>query len=51
MKLPEDVKNYFKMQGSLGGKKSSARLTVDQRKERAKKAIMARWNKQKTKVS
>lgn len=33
--------------GSLGGKASAKKLTKEQRKERAKKAIQARWSKRK----
>jgi len=37
------TREYFQEQGSIGGKKSSANMTPEQRKERAKKALEARW--------
>jgi len=33
--------------GSLGGKASAAKLTAQQKKDRARKAAIARWNKRK----
>lgn len=39
------TREYFQKQGSIGGKKSSANMTPEQRKERAKKALEARWKK------
>jgi hypothetical protein len=33
--------------GSLGGKASAAKLTPEERKEKARKAIQARWAKAK----
>jgi len=37
-KLPPDVAEYFRKQGSKGGKKSAAALTPEQRIARAQKA-------------
>ena len=37
-KLPAEVIEYFRKQGSKGGKKSAASMTVKQRTARAKKA-------------
>jgi hypothetical protein len=40
-KLPPDVLEYFRKQGSRGGKKAAASLTPAQRTARAKKAALA----------
>jgi hypothetical protein len=45
-KIPESVKDYFRKQGSKGGKKSAAMLTDKQKKARASKAAKAMWAKQ-----
>lgn len=45
-KLPADVQEFFRKQGSKGGKKSRAALTPEERKAQARKAIKARWDKQ-----
>jgi hypothetical protein len=37
-KLPPDVVEYFRKQGSKGGKKSAAALTAEERIARAQKA-------------
>jgi hypothetical protein len=46
-RLPKDVKEFFRKQGSIGGKKSRAMQTPAERKAQAKKAVAARWAKQK----
>jgi hypothetical protein len=40
-KLPSDILDYFKKEGSRGGKKSAASLTPAQRSARAQKAALA----------
>jgi hypothetical protein len=63
MKLPPEVLEQFRKQGSLGGKKAAANMTAkqrvkrskkahaamtpEQRHERALKAVRARWRKRK----
>lgn len=47
-KLPKDILDYFKKEGSKGGKKGSSNLTPEQRKERARNAVKKRWEKHKT---
>jgi hypothetical protein len=46
-RLPADIKEYFRKEGSKGGKLSGAarmeKLTPEQRSEIAKKAAAARW--------
>lgn len=46
-KLPEDVKEFFRREGSKGGKKGGKsrmeQLTPEQRTALAKKAATARW--------
>jgi hypothetical protein len=43
--LPEEVLEYFRKQGKVGGKTRAARLSAEQRSEIARKAINARWAK------
>lgn len=38
-------REYVRMLGSRGGKKTASRLTAEERKARARKAIKARWDK------
>jgi hypothetical protein len=37
--------------GAMGGKKASKRMTVKQRKERARKAALARWESKRGRLS
>lgn len=46
-KIPEDVLEYFRKQGSIGGKKRSESLTAEERSELARKAVQVRWAKAK----
>ncbi len=50
-KLPPEVRAFFVQQGKKGGKLSGAarmeKLTPEQRREVAKKAVQARWAKSK----
>jgi hypothetical protein len=46
-KIPEEVLEYFRKQGSIGGRKRSEALTSEQRRELARKAVQARWAKAK----
>ena len=39
--LPADVLEFFRREGSRGGKKAAAALTLEQRRARAKKASLA----------
>jgi hypothetical protein len=41
MKLPPNVAEFFRKDGSRGGKKSAASLTPEERVARAKKAVAA----------
>lgn len=43
MKLPEDVKEFFRKQGKIGAKKRSANLSPERRQEIARNAAIARW--------
>jgi len=45
MKLPENIREFFRRQGSIGGKKRNAQLTPEQRSEIGRKAVEARWAK------
>jgi hypothetical protein len=50
-KLPAEALEFFRQQGKKGGKlgakKVAEQLTPEQRSERARKAVLARWAKQK----
>ena len=50
-KLPADIRAYFskigKKGGKLGGKARAANLTAHERTESARKAVQARWAKEK----
>jgi hypothetical protein len=50
-KLPADIREYFvkmgKKGGLLGGKARAERLTPEQRSDSARKAVIARWEKEK----
>lgn len=43
MKMPEDVREYFRRQGKIGAKKRHANLTPERRREIAREAARARW--------
>lgn len=40
--LPPEVVEFFRKQGSIGGKRSLETMTPEQRAERARKAVAAR---------
>lgn len=40
--LPPEVAEFFRKQGSIGGKRSLETMTPEQRAERARKAVAAR---------
>lgn len=43
MRIPEDVREYFRKQGRIGGTKRRDSLSPEQRREIARKAARARW--------
>jgi len=43
MQLPAHVREFFRRQGSIGGKKRNARLSPEQRSAIGRKAAQARW--------
>jgi general stress protein YciG len=45
MKIPDNVKEYFREQGRIGGEKRNASLTPERRQEIARAAARARWAK------
>jgi hypothetical protein len=45
MKLPEDIREYFRKQGKIGAAKRTAKLSPERRAEIAKKAAETRWAK------
>lgn len=51
MKMPAQVKEFFQRQGKIGGKKRSARLSPERRREIAQQAAEARWAKKRENVS
>ena len=49
MKLPEDIREYFRKQGAVGGKTRAANLSPEERREIARKAVQSRWEKSRKK--
>lgn len=47
IKLPESALDFFRQQGKAGGLKRSEMLTAEERSDQARKAVQARWAKQK----
>jgi hypothetical protein len=49
-RLPEDIREYFREMGRIGGKSGAQarmeKLSPERRREIAQKAIAARWAKQ-----
>jgi hypothetical protein len=45
MKIPEDIREYFRRQGKIGAKKRNAKLTPERRREIALFAAETRWKK------
>jgi hypothetical protein len=48
-KMPPDIHSFFvamgRKGGKIGGRALAAKLTPEQRKENARKAVLARWAK------
>jgi hypothetical protein len=51
MKLPDEIREFFAKQGSIGGKKRTRQLSPERRAEIARKAATARWAKKAKKDS
>lgn len=51
MKLPENVKEYFRKQGRIGAKQRSANLSPERRQEIARLAAATRWSNRPQKTS
>jgi hypothetical protein len=53
-KLPPDVLTYFakmgRQGGLLGGKARAGKLSAEERSESARKAVTARWDKERAKA-
>jgi hypothetical protein len=47
MKLPDEIREMFRHQGSIGGKKRLKVIPPERRSEIAKLAADARWRKEK----
>ena len=47
MRLPDDVREFFRKQGKIGAAKRHAILSPERRREIARQAIAARWAKAK----
>lgn len=45
MKLPDDIRAMFRQQGKIGGKKRLKVISAERRREIAKNAAAARWQK------
>jgi len=50
-RIPQDVLDYFvkmgRKGGKIGGRIRAERLTAEQRQESARRAVLARWGRQK----
>lgn len=49
MKLPEDIREFFRRKGASGGRKRARNLSPEKRSEIARKASQTRWATAKTK--
>ncbi len=47
MKLPEEIREFFRRKGASGGRKRARNLSAEERSEIARKASQARWAKAK----
>jgi hypothetical protein len=47
IELNDEAREFFREQGANGGTRAAARMTKKARKQRAQKAIAARWAKAK----
>lgn len=47
MKLPDEVRDFFRRQGRIGGRTRAQNLTPEERSEGARHAVQARWAKRK----
>jgi hypothetical protein len=47
MKLPDEVREFFRRQGRIGGKTRAQNLTAEERSQGARRAVQARWAKRK----
>jgi hypothetical protein len=47
MTTKAEIRDYFAKFGKQGGKTRAKNMTAEQRKEAARKAVQARWAKQK----
>ncbi len=45
--MPDDVLEFFRKEGKRGGKKRAEQLSPERRSEIARKAVQARWKRQK----
>jgi len=43
MDIPDNVRDFFRKQGSIGGKRRMKRLSPQERTEIARKAAQSRW--------
>ena len=49
--MPDEIREYFRRQGRVGGKTRARNLTPEERSEGARRAVQARWAKRKTEAS
>ncbi|MCI0627272.1 MAG: hypothetical protein L0387_37440 [Acidobacteria bacterium] len=45
MKLPKNVREWFREQGRIGAAKRNANLSPERRRELARQAVQSRWAK------
>ncbi len=48
MKMPKNVREFFRRQGRIGAKKRAANLSPERRKEIARRAAEVRWANRET---
>jgi hypothetical protein len=51
MKLPDEVREFFRRQGRIGGKTRAQNLTPEERSEGARRAVEARWARRKAEAT
>ncbi len=47
MKLPENIREWFREQGRIGAAKRNANMSPERRRELARQAVQSRWAKAK----
>jgi hypothetical protein len=51
MDMPDDVREFFRKQGSIGGKRRMKKLSAEERTEIARNAAQKRWANKSSKTT